>query len=479
MKKYVFFIIILSLFLASCEDFLEEKPKEIAVSTYYNTAEEVEAGVNAIYSSYESCVNSYMTLLLDAFSDLTQGRGSFTQDYADLTSTNITRASNYWKYFYLSIRDANIIIKNAPNGTDISEEDIQKYVGEAKFLRALSYFYLVRLWGGVPIRTEENLTESNVERSSEDLVWQLIVDDLEEAETGLPDVADAVGRPSKWTAKTVLADVYFYQGLNSEAASKAKEVIDADKYSLVEVESWEDFDSKLYGTNVVGSSESIFNVMFTKSGTDLQTYLFILLNHPDAGYSGGRGNYAIYTDTLANTMYSSWDNSDIRKDLTYIWDFGLGSATMLYRKFIDPDANGGGSGNDFPIYRYADLLLLYAEASCIANNGPTSDGLEALNQVHRRAYGKKPVTQASDVDFSLADFDEDSFVDLIMEERGYETVIEGKRWFDLKRSGKVNEYFMKHKSLEVADKLLLWPIPDSEIDYNNAIDATDDQNPGY
>lgn len=471
MKKY--FLLIFVLTWVSCQDVLKEEPKAISISTFYNTAAEDEAGVNAIYSGLSTAYSFVFPCSLESLSDMVQGRGSFVQDFQTLSTTNISRSDGNWGYFYLSIRNANLIIKNAPNGSNISAADIAKYVGEAKFLRALAYFHLVRLWGGVPIRTEINMVETDVPRSTAAEVWQLIISDLEYAETNLPDIPSMAGRPSKWAAKTVLADVYFYQGLNSEASAKAKEVIQSGKYSLVKIGKVDDFNSKLYGTDVVNSTEEIFYFKFTTAGLLGQSSYIILINAPI--YAGGRGNYALYTDTLKNPMFSHWDNRDLRKQNWYPYNFGNGPATMLSKKFIDPNANGGGSGVDFPLYRYADLLLLYAEAS--SNNGPTADGLEALNQVHRRAYGKDPTT-TSDIDFRLTDYNAQSFIDLVIKERGYETVTEGKRWFDLKRRGKVQEYIKTFWGINVAEKILLWPIPVSEMAYNKAI-TEKNQNPGY
>ena len=106
------------------------------------------------------------------------------------------------------------------------------------------------------------------------------------------------------------------------------------------------------------------------------------------------------------------------------------------------------------------MLLFYAEADCRANNGPTPDGMEKLNMIHRRAYGIDPGT-VSDVDFILSDYTEESFVDLVIKERMYEMMYEGKRYFDLKRTGKIKSAIKDAFDIDVADKHLWWPIPNS------------------
>jgi hypothetical protein len=136
-----------------------------------------------------------------------------------------------------------------------------------------------------------------------------------------------------------------------------------------------------------------------------------------------------------------------------------------------------GGANDYPWYRYADLLLFHAEADARANGVPTTAALESLNQIHRRAYGY-PSQTPSVVDFKLVDFTPATFLNKVIEERGYETMYEGKRWLDLKRLGIAKERILQVKNIVVADKHMLWPIPNSEVLYNKAITSTD-QNPGY
>jgi hypothetical protein len=137
------------------------------------------------------------------------------------------------------------------------------------------------------------------------------------------------------------------------------------------------------------------------------------------------------------------------------------------------------AGNDYPFYRFADVLLIYAEAAARVNNGPTAEAMEMLNMVKRRAYGK-PSTTPSDIDYSLADYSTlESFLDLVLKERGWETVDEAKRWADLKRLGRAKEIIGAATGKTVADKHFWWPIPVGEMDFNSAIDPVKDQNPGY
>ncbi|MDF7817160.1 RagB/SusD family nutrient uptake outer membrane protein [Runella sp. MFBS21] len=479
--KIATFFLVLVCVLSSCESILKEEPKSLAVETFYNTAAEVEAAVNAIYTPLRSSNTSGMGVyiaVLEAHIDYAYGRGSYAvlNNFQGLDNVNISRTAGAWEGFYLSIRNANLVIKNAPNGKSISKANIDKYLAEAKFLRAFNYFHLVRNWGGVPIRTEANMTEINAKRNSVAEVYDLILADLKVAEAGLPEQISQSGRPSKWAAKTLLADVYLELKRYAEARDKAEEVMLSKKFSLVPVQTSEDFQ-KIFGPTVVTTPEEVFYLKYSRQSGQGNLWPW-LTNHPGTRLHGGGGVYGHHSD-ITNPVYKNWDDKDLRKGLWYSWNIGLGATSILSKKFIDPDAIGGsGAGNDAPWYRYADVLLIYAEAASQAANGPTTPALEALNQVHRRAYGLAP-TSPSAIDFKLTDYTASSFLDLVIKERGYEFQYEGKRWLELKRTGKAQQIIMATKSKTIADKAYLWPIAVSELGYNTAIDPVKDQNPGY
>lgn len=470
--------------LMSCEDILTEEPKAVAVETFYNTAGEVEAAVNAVYEQLRAIngISGQLGAQLEAYTDYSYGRGSYQvlSDFQGLNSTNIPRTDEGWRLFYLGIRNANLVIANAPNGKSISVTDIAKYTAESKFLRAYNYFWLVRNWGPVPIRTEETLDQPNMPRSSVDEVYKLIIADLTEAEANLPETQPQIGRATKWAAKAALAEVYFTQNKYKEARDKADEIIQSKKFSLVPVTVAADFD-KVFGPTIVNSSEEIFYLKMTRQNNQ-GMYLAMFAHHPGTKLHGAGGFYAHYSDTQSNPVQKGWNDADLRKSFNWMkYHIGLGPNTILCKKFSDPLApTSTAAGNDFPVYRYADILLMFAEADNRVNNGPTAAGLEALNQVHRRAYGL-PVTGASAVDFVLSGYTADTFNDLVLNERGYETQYEAKRWLDLKRLGtpKLKEIIKAATGKDVADKHLFWPIPVNELNFNTALDPSKDQNQGY
>ncbi|MFQ3172949.1 MAG: hypothetical protein ACI8YQ_002661 [Polaribacter sp.] len=473
------FLISISLFLVSCsDDLLIEKPGALAEELFYNTIEEIEAATNAIYNPLNA-QRVEQIVILDTHTDWGYGRGSRADynSFQGLNSANTNNAERRWNSFYLGIRNANIVIKNASNAESLDQNEVNKYIGEAKFLRALGYFDLVRNWGSVPLRTVETMTDLEIEKSSVEMIYDFIIADLLAAEVSLPETQTQIGRPTKNSAKTMLADVYLTLGKFSEARDKADEVIQSGKYSLVPVTNKADFQDKLFGADITTSPEEIFYFKCTRQEPYGNWILFVL-NHASTGNFNFGGAYAHYSDTTL-PFYTNQNNADIRKQLWDVVNFGAGATTLVCNKYRDTEAvaRGRGAGNDMPIYRYAEVLLIYAEASSMAGNGPTAQGIEALNKVHRRAYGMNP-NSASLVDYNLADYNKDTFLNLVLQERGYEFVFEGKRWYDLKRTGKAREIIEPAKGVIIAEKHFLWPIPNSELNFNKALDASD-QNPGY
>jgi hypothetical protein len=476
-NKSNYFLLILTILTGCSKDVLVENPKTVAAELFYNTPEEVEAAVNAIYAPLRSNYAEQIAVL-DAHTDWGYGRGSRADynSFQGFNSGNINNAGIRWNSFYQSIRNSNIVIKNAPEGTDIDQSDIDLSVAEAKFMRALNYFILVRNWAGVPLRTELNMEERDLPKSSASEVFDYILQDLIYAEDKLPETPRNLGRPTTYAVKSLLADVYLTLGMNGESVSKALEIIQSDRFSLVPATSIEDLQYNLFGPDLLNSTEEIFYFKYTHE-LGQGNWINFVLNHPSTGLFNFGGAYAHYGDA-ANKFHANWDDNDLRKDLWDQIDFGLGATTLVSKKYVDQGAvDNRGAGNDLPVYRYAEILLIYAEASAREANGPTFESMEALNKVHRRAYGQD-VNVPSPFDYNANDYDLDAFIDLVLNERAYEFIFEGKRWYDLKRTGKAAETILDVKGITIAEKHYLWPIPASEIDFNNAMSQAD-QNPGY
>ncbi len=491
MKKTIYFIAVVLLLgtISSCKKLLEESPKGLSVDGFYNTPAEVEAAVAAIYSPLRSDMSGWWIGILECQTEWGAGMDATTnfdsfKSMAGLDDVGQKNVIPRWNVFYVAIRNANLVIKYVPNGTELSEEQKNTYLGEARFLRAFVYFQLVRGWGGVPLQTESNMSETdNIPKATKEQVYELITTDLEFAEAQLPDNAPLVGKPSKWAAKSFLSDVYFYQGMNDKAAAKANEVIGSAKYSLERLTMADDFN-KVFGMGAA-SPEEIF---YLKYSLNSPGELILFTQQESTPWFGSSG-YGIINWQNKAKFYTTWNDNDFRKQFNWYEDaksnpflanqpgFPTTGVTILSpKKYNNPTATV--ETFSLPCYRYADVLLIYAEASAQAG-GPTADGMEKLNIVHRRAYGFDPL-QPSVVDYQLSDYPSvKAFTDLVIRERGYETQLEGKRWFDLVRSGTVKEVMLENIGRDVAEKHLLWPIPQIEFDLNHGLDKSKDQNPGY
>lgn len=475
-------------FLA-CEDALIEKPKSLTVEGFYNTPGEVETGLAAIYTPMRNRIDNWWMSMQECQTEYGGGligAANFDacktmQGLDGVTSNNIIRS---WDDFYSSIRNANLVIFYTSQSEVLSDAEKNVYLAEAKFLRALAYFHLTRAWGGLPIYTEENLYETTgAPKSSQEAVYALIRSDMEFAAQYLPEQVSVAGKPSKWAAKTALSDVYLYLEEYALAQSTALEVINSGVYALEPVAQEEDFYN-LFGLTTA-SSEEIF---YFKYNQNLRSSLVLFTQEINTPYFGSSG-YGVFFWNVEHPFYTEWDDNDLRKSFNWYvtaetnrflpgqFGFPQDAPHLCPKKYSDPAGQATNATFDFPVYRYAEVLLIYAEATAYVAGGPTAEAMESVNMVHRRAYGYDATT-ASPVDFNVADYDLASFVDLIIQERGYEFQFEGKRWFDLVRSGRVYENMKKYLDREVAEKHLLWPIPSIEFDLNEAM-GPDDQNPGY
>lgn len=470
--KNILLVISMFLYFSCAENLLQEHPKAIATETFYNTRAELESAVNAIYYNVGVSQLVNQINLMEPLSDYGYGKGSlsYLNDYIGYSPANVTNIGYLWQAYYLLIRNANLVILNAPKGTSTTETEKANFIAEARFIRAFSYFNLVRLWGPIPLRTELNMNEIDVARSSELEVYNFILEDLKYSEAYCPDEPRVLGTPSKLVVKTVLADVYLTRKMYELAKEKANEVIQSNEFSLVPVSEVADFQN-IYGADLITSSEEIFYQKYTRDyGNNILTFM----HYPGDGYKPYGAAYFAHYTYGDNLFIREWDDNDLRKQNNiYKRDIALGDDTYLYRKYIDPNGYNN-APNDWPFYRYPEVLLIYAEADNRINKGPTDEAMSYLNMVRRRGYGYS-ATESSPIDFIPSDYNEEQFFELVLREKAYETFFEAKRWFDLKRTGKTAEVIKRTFNIDINQFMLLWPIPPGELSYNKLMD----QNPGY
>lgn len=452
MKKYKFIIVLSALlFSVSCSDsFFDLEPSDkVPADKIYKTAEDFDIAVIGCYAKLQSQVSFYPECV-EYRSDNMQltAPTTGTQDRYDIDQFKETAANGIlndaWANFNNGVYRSNLILDQI----DIAQFDTilkAQYKAEALFLRALNYFNMYRVWGGVPTtRTVVTVAEAlKIKRSSEQEMYDLIAGDLKEIvdHNMLPDSykGNSIGRATSGAARALLGKVY----LTFHKWTESKDILEPliDKYSLLlNPADVFDVDNKM-------NSEIIFAIRFNKSVV-----------------GEGHGNWyssanATSPDFQTPQLISAYNNAaDKRKDLISFEKVGN---IYVIKKYYDiADASTNNTGNDLILLRYADVLLMYAEAlnEVAYSNSQTSNAMKALTEVRERA-GLDAI--------KITDLpNKDTFRKAILEERQREFPFEGHRWFDLVRMGYAKEV-LAATGHSIQDYQLVYPIPKTEIEKVN------------
>ena len=491
MKKYIKILLAAAMFTllaSSCNEWLEEHPKAIATDTFYNTVDEANAGISAVshrlYQVATSSIN--LTAMLECFSDNMYGRATWApnSNYEVLNTTNQGRTDGLWTSFYMIVREANIMVSRIPDASSLTDAQKTSYIAEARFYRGYAYMLLARYFGKAILHTEENMNEFMIGLSPESAIYDYATEDLKFAVQNCPDKAVTDNRPSKDAARAALAELYLIRKDYSSAKPLLEAIISSGKYSLVPVKTYREFDN-LFGYSVTHSSEEVFYSK-TAETNSMGFGLVMMYSHPNACVDGQKmhvqgGWYGVMPST-ENKWVKEWDDNDLRKKFNVLPFQSLGSfdglpLDALCVKFYDPVHTNCLCDN--PIYRYADILMMEAEVLNETNNGPTTQAMEYLNMIHRRAYGHEPTSPSED-DFALSDYNtKQAFMDILTKEQCYEFWGEAKRWNFLVRTGQAERYVREYKGREIDPNMYHFRIPETEFNYNPALDPNTDQNPGY
>ncbi|WP_460982391.1 RagB/SusD family nutrient uptake outer membrane protein [Spirosoma fluminis] len=466
-----------SLFIVSGCEVLDQIPaSSFTPDNFYKNAEDARAAVSSVYDPMNNS-NMYaqvMWILQDQATDDSEwggGRSTANQAKNDLDKHTFTPATStfqsIWSTAYQGINRANAVVERVP-GIPMDETLKARYVAEAKFMRAFYYFTLVRLFGGVPLVVQEtkSLNNLNVSRASVDDVYKQVVQDFTEAENVLPAkyTGADIGRATKGAATAFLAKVYLTRQDWANAAAKAKQIIDAGTYDL-----WTTYPEVFLIANKNGK-EAIFEMQALGGGFNEGSWMQGYMRPPFDRVSGVAG---FGDDPPTENLYKTYSAADKRRDVTLKLYSATGtpaapasiSFPCYVYKYLDPSATANAEGsNNFPILRYADVLLMYAEA-LNEQNGPTADAYAAINRIRKRA--------------GLADLSgltKAEFRDAILLERRLELAFEGHRWYDLARTGRLVEAIKaQNPTIVVPATHILYPIPQTERDVNPQLT----QNPGY
>ena len=484
-------ILLLSLLLLagtySCKkDRLKEEAFDfITPDSFYKTEADANAGVSAIYNTLVNGWNLYgrnlwMMAEYPAESSDANGSGDAFRKSFDTFSWDAsgTGLELCWTGLYQGIFRANNFLAQVDSIKQINADVKIRLKAESKFLRAYYYFCLVRFWDHVPYLDEKNykteLNPTNV--GTDDEVWNLMISDLQFAETNLPASYDAknIGRATKGAAKGILAKVYLtlagFPWNKPEnwalAAAKAKEVIDnasTYKYALET-----DF-SRVFALDNEHGTEYMFSAEFA-SGMNLGNNLPAMTGIRNAHQTNLLGGWSSWVST--KQFFSSYDTTDKRRAKTFVLSYVdvVNKAVFKYpgniglphfNKYIDPNEkaafldNPGDFGINMYILRYADLLLVHSEAENEAN-GPSALAVSGINQVRARAG-------LTAIDFTTVN--QAQLRAAIVQERAWELAAEAQVYFDYKRQ----HVLESRLALIGADKLVQpkhysFPIPQQEVD---------------
>jgi hypothetical protein len=502
--------LLITLVLASCNDLDLAPTGVVTKQQFFKTDADALASVNGVYQalSYsegeQALYGRNLYFLTDMGSDYAAAGASASNYHVQSVSRLAIEAGNdrvalAWKQIYNGVNRANIAIDNIPPITGGDPALRERLTNEARFLRALLYFNVVRLWGDAPLvlhEVEELKNEAlKVGRTPKEEIYAQIIRDLTDA-LNLPASYDAAnaGRPTAGAARALLADVYLTRKEWTKARETAQDVI---------------ANAAVYGYRLEDHFGDLFTKPDKKNGPE---HVFsVQFENGQSGTTGNAGNFlttASYfgpvpiepadipaSDEIAYSRFvDDGVIKDTRRDVSYLKRTvaGVNPATgepviytfprALFIKYVSdiakPYTQRAADPVNFPLIRYAEVLLIYAEALNEENGGPTPEAYEAINRVRRRAFGELPYTTPSGKPgVDLNGLDQAAFRKAIRDERLFEFVQEGKRWFDLVRWGVLVEEVSKvaFKSA-VSERNYLYPIPQEQRDLNP--DGLW-QNPGY
>ncbi len=456
MKTKYFFTLLLSLgMILSCSD-LEEDPK-----TFFQDAEFMQTEADAIgaltgaYSILRS--TGYYGLdqyyVSDMLSDQTVTNfGDSSLDDFVFNSEN-GRIKSVWDALYIGVNRANYIIERTP-GIQGKQELIDMVVAEGKFLRALHYFNLVKMWGDVPLRTTvlTSIADANQEKASREDIYAQIINDLNDAKSTLPDEpTDSQGaRATSWAAKSLLAKVYLYAEQYEMATQEALDVIENGPFELfgsyedIWLVTNENMTEHIYQVQTNEDNGSGLKTWFAPRGTDFP-------GNPRGWFHLG----------MSSEFFNSFEEGDTRKsllDTTYINTSGevVNTNQPFSLKYIavgEPAVSDSQHNVNYPVLRFADVLLIHAEASARANDAPNAASYESINRVRERAFGNSNNNLSEGLEL-------EDFINAVIAERNFEFFAEGDRYWDLTRTGRFLNAF---PGFPVEQKHRYLPIPESEI----------------
>ncbi len=492
--KHIFLFLLAGMLFASCSKFLEEKPQSfLSPENYYQTAEDAFVALTGAYDAIGSNSETFIARRLqyitwfasdECLSPMLAPQKPLDEFSYVADNDDIYRV---WNNMFAAINAANIVI-NRVAGIKMNDSLKTQYLAEARFLRALSYFYGVRLWGDLPLVTFEvaSLNEVDIARSPAADIYGQIIEDLAYSGERLAPT-NQNGRARKGAARALLAKVYLtrassvasQQGDYQRCADLCSEVIAMPQHTLLP-----DYE-KAIGAEDEFNRESLFEWQGDRvliSSGELSIFGAFALPRgmlvvPGQAASDGGG--------IASEVayFNRYPDNDYRKECTFYtsgpdkngntvtWQQLAVPYPSPARKYVNKNAatrDAAAFGGNFVVLRMADVYLMRAEA-LNEISGPTNEAYAMINAIRARARnrnGSNPSATPAD----LQGLTKETFRDAVLNERVLELGFEGHRWFDLVRTKRLVQTIKSiHPEYPVTDKHLLFPIPTNEVKLNPKI----------
>lgn len=514
MKCTYSLLILLLISGSSCKKTLDLKPTDSLTSeAYFKTESQLTSAIAGVYDILQFYGGTQLsTFFYDADEGFSRGAAAGTRAN-DLTPSD-GNVSSTWTTFYVGINRANVLLANLDNNPGINQSFRDRIRGEALFLRAYYYFMLVQTYGGVPLVLEPVASANvpDIPRASDKNTYEQILKDMKAAEVLVPSITTLGfgGRISQSAVRGMLARVCLHMAGSpvkdnskyAEARDWTKKIMDDGAHSL-NPDYYQVFIN--YAQDKYDIKESIWEVEFWGNNLDAYT---------ETGWVGYVNGPAC-TNTLTGlgfggnlvtaNYYFKFNAADLRRDwaianFTYNPTGPAGSKTPITtataasiysryegkfrREYEVLSRNGTNTPENFPLLRYSDVLLMFAEAENEVNNGPTLAAYTAINLVKKRGFGKLLPGATNLNQFDVSNLNHDSFLQEIINERSRELGYELLRKFDLIRWG-IYVPTMQNVANQIdtdvpgayygvfyrntIQKYVLWPIPARELTLNKAL----------
>lgn len=477
-SKRVAAISLLLFFLGCGDRFIELIPRStVSTELLFKTDKDFQDAVIGCYRTLQVQYQNFWVFgdvtADDSEQQLAKSNAQYLIDRFIIETDN-TLIRDTWRNYYRLINRANTILDKIADTDPAVVTNKDRHIGEAKFLRALAYFDLVRIFGAVPMVTTEITIEESyrLKREDTDRIYDdVIIGDLLDAESKLPtDYTGAnVGRATKGAAKALLGRVYLTKGDFANAERKLEEVTTMGYHLLDNFADVFDHSNEHHGEYIfdveyeegLGDQGSRFTHMFLPRSTAMSAH-FGIVGTTDENNSPAQG------------LIDSFEDHDSRKEITVGIPGGFVNASGTFvpfaqttsqtytKKYLAPVAVLVDSKINWKVIRYADVLLMYAEA--LNENGKAGEALSYLNQIRGRAG----------VD-GYAGLSREELRERIALERRLELAFEGHRWFDLVRTGRAYEVMAP---FGMRAHMVVFPVPLEQIQIINN-PSIFPQNPGY